>query len=54
LRAAIAAGMTLEQVKATKPTFDYDPVYGATAGATDRFLEAAYKSLSDSAKGAKK
>ncbi|HVS23908.1 MAG TPA: MBL fold metallo-hydrolase [Gammaproteobacteria bacterium] len=54
LQAAIAAGMTLEQVKATKPTFDYDPVYGATAGATDRFLEAAYKSLSDSAKGAKK
>jgi glyoxylase-like metal-dependent hydrolase (beta-lactamase superfamily II) len=54
LQAAIAAGMTLEQVKAAKPTFDYDPVYGSAAGATDRFVEAAYKSLSDAAKGAKK
>ena len=44
----IEAGMTLEQVKAAKPTFDYDPVYGATTGfwTTDRFVEAAYQSLS--------
>jgi glyoxylase-like metal-dependent hydrolase (beta-lactamase superfamily II) len=42
----IEAGMTLEQVKAAKPTFDYDPVYGARAGAADRFVEAAYESLS--------
>jgi hypothetical protein len=39
--------MTLEQVKAAKPTFDYDPVYGATTGfiTTDSFVEAAYQSL---------
>jgi len=44
----IKKGMTLEQVKAAKPTFDYDPLYGTTTGfwTTDRFVEAAYKSLS--------
>lgn len=43
----IQKGMTLDQVKAAKPTSDYDPVYGATAGpwTTDMFVEAAYKSL---------
>jgi cyclase len=43
----IGKGMTLDQVKAAKPTSDYDPVYGVTAGpwTTDRFIEAAYKSL---------
>jgi cyclase len=41
-------GMTLEQVKATKPTRDYDPVYGSTTGfwTTDLFVEAVYKTLS--------
>ena len=40
-------GMTLDQVKAARPTMDYDPVYGATTGpwTTDMFVEAAYKSL---------
>jgi hypothetical protein len=38
--------MTLEQVKAAKPTLDYDPVYGARQGAADGFVEAAYRSLS--------
>jgi glyoxylase-like metal-dependent hydrolase (beta-lactamase superfamily II) len=44
----IKKGMTLEQVKAAKPTRDYDPLYGATTGiwTTDMFVEAAYKSLS--------
>jgi cyclase len=46
IRAMIEAGMTLEQVKAAKPTLDYDPVYGARQGAADRFVEAAYQSLS--------
>ena len=41
----IEAGMTLEQVKAAKPTFDYDPVYGARAGAAERFIEATYQTL---------
>ena len=39
--------MTLEQVKAAKPTEDYDPLYGADKGfwTTDMFVEAVYKSL---------
>jgi cyclase len=43
----INKGMTLEQVKAAKPTRDYDPRYGATSGiwTTDMFVEAVYKSL---------
>lgn len=47
IQAYIKKGMTLEQVKAMRPTRDYDPQYGATAGAwtTDRFVEAAYRSL---------
>ena len=46
IRSMIEAGMTLEQVKAAKPTFDYDPVYGARAGSVDRFVEATYRTLS--------
>lgn len=44
----VKKGMTLDEVKAAKPTSDYDPVYGATSGpwTTDMFVEAAYKSLS--------
>jgi len=45
IKSMIEAGMTLAQVKAAKPTFDYDPVYGARAGAADRFIEATYQSL---------
>jgi cyclase len=48
----IAHGMTVEQVKAAKPTADWDPLYGKTSGrwTTDTFVEAAYKSLSDKSK----
>ena len=44
----IKKGMTLEQVKAARPTRDYDPRYGATTGprTTDMFVEAVYRSLS--------
>jgi cyclase len=44
----IRKGMTLEQVKAAKPTRDYDPEYGTSTGfwTTDRFVEAVYRSLS--------
>jgi cyclase len=44
----IKKGITLEQVKAAKPTRDYDPLYGSTTGfwTTDMFVEAVYKSLS--------
>jgi len=43
----IKKGMTLEQVKAAKPTEDYDPLYGSDTGfwTTDMFVEAVYKSL---------
>ena len=43
----VKKGMTLEQVKAAKPTFDYDPLYGTSSGfwTSDRFVEAVYKSL---------
>jgi len=42
----IKKGMTLEQVKAAKPTRDYDPLYGHNSYWTpDDFVEAAYKSL---------
>jgi cyclase len=37
----IKKGMTLEQVKASKPTQDYDPRYGSP----DRFIEGVYRSL---------
>jgi glyoxylase-like metal-dependent hydrolase (beta-lactamase superfamily II) len=43
----IKKGMTLEQVKAARPTQDYDPLFGSTTGfwTTDKFVEAVYKSL---------
>ena len=47
IAAMIKKGMTLEQVKAARPTLDYDSRYGATSGAwtTDMFVEAVFKSL---------
>jgi cyclase len=47
IQAMIAKGMTLEQVKAAKPTLDYDPRYGSTSGfwTTDKFVTAVYTSL---------
>jgi len=44
--------MTLEQVKAARPTLDYDPRYGSTTGfwTTDMFVEAVYRSLKQGAK----
>ena len=43
----IKRGQTLAQIKAEKPTLDYDPRFGHTTGAwtTDMFIEAAYRSL---------
>jgi cyclase len=37
----VKRGMTIEQVKAARPTLDYDARYGAS----DRFIEAVYNSL---------
>jgi len=47
LQDMIKGGMTLEQVKAARPTRDYDPLYGHDTGSwtTDMFIEAAYRSL---------
>jgi hypothetical protein len=43
----IKKGMTLEQVKAARPTFEYDGRYGSTSGSwtTEMFVEAAYRDL---------
>jgi cyclase len=48
----VKRGLTLEQVKAGKPTLDYDARWGATTGfwTTDQFIEAVYKDLSKAKK----
>jgi glyoxylase-like metal-dependent hydrolase (beta-lactamase superfamily II) len=45
----IRQGRTLEQVKAARPTMDFDGRYGATAGpwTTDMFVEAVFTSLKE-------
>ncbi len=47
VQSMIDKGQTLEQVKAARPTADYEPRYGATSGAwtTDMFVEAVYATL---------
>jgi len=51
IRDQIQRGLTLEQVKASRPTRDYDGRYGATTGpwTTDMFVEAVYRSLTSKA-----
>jgi glyoxylase-like metal-dependent hydrolase (beta-lactamase superfamily II) len=48
IRDLIKKGMTLDQVQAARPTFEYDGLYGATTGpwTTAMFVEAAYRDLS--------
>jgi hypothetical protein len=43
----VKKNMTLEQVKAARPTKDYDTVYTTQVGfvTTDAFVEAVYRSL---------
>ena len=43
----IEKGMTLPQIKAARPTRDYDARYGSTSGSwtTDMFVDAVYQSL---------
>ena len=43
----VKRGLTVEQVKAARPTLDYDGRYGARTGAwtTDMFVEAVYRSV---------
>jgi glyoxylase-like metal-dependent hydrolase (beta-lactamase superfamily II) len=47
IRDMVKKGMTLEQVKASRPTVDYDVVYGEREGAA--FIENAYRTLGNSA-----
>jgi cyclase len=48
----VKKGMTLEQVKAARPTLDYDGRYGAKTGpwTTDMFIDAVYRNLSSKTK----
>jgi hypothetical protein len=45
----ISKGMTLEQVRAAKPTMDFDVRYGSNTGpwTTAMFIEAVYRSIKD-------
>lgn len=47
IREYVKRGMTLEQVKAKKPTFDFDPRYGSDTGfwTTSMFVETIYKEM---------
>jgi hypothetical protein len=45
VQAMIEKGMTLEQVKASKPSADYDARYATSAWTADMFLEAVYSTL---------
>jgi cyclase len=47
VQAMVKKGMTLDQVKAARPTRDYDSRYGATGGpwTTDMFVEAVYRGV---------
>jgi glyoxylase-like metal-dependent hydrolase (beta-lactamase superfamily II) len=47
IKAMVDKGMTLAQVKAAKPTLDFDPEYGREPGVTSRFVEAVYRSLKE-------
>jgi hypothetical protein len=46
---SVKKGMTLEQVKAARPTLDFDGRYGSTTGSwtTDMFVEAVYRTLKE-------
>jgi hypothetical protein len=48
IQGMVEKGATLEQVKAAKPTLDYDTRFGSASGpwTTDMFVTAVYRSLS--------
>jgi len=47
IREYVKRGMTLDQVKAKKPTFDFDPQYGSDTGfwTTSMFIDVIYKQM---------
>jgi len=55
IQSMVKKGMTLEQVKAAKPTADYDPRWGADSGfwTTAKFVEAVYKTVAPKSPPAK-
>ena len=54
IAASIAAGMTLEQVQAERPTRDYDGIYtGLGGGSAEQFVAAVYRDLKECAMSGK-
>jgi hypothetical protein len=49
----IAKKMTLEQIKAAKPSRDYDAEYNASPADADRFVESIARSLTSVKSGGK-
>ena len=47
IQSMIDRNMSIDQVKAAKPTMDYDPLYGRRTGVTAHFVEAVYRSLKE-------
>lgn len=45
----VRSGMKLDQIKAAKPSFDYDPLFGSSTGPmpADRFTEIVYRELTN-------
>ncbi|HTA43973.1 MAG TPA: MBL fold metallo-hydrolase [Bryobacteraceae bacterium] len=43
--ASMRKGMTVEQIKASRPTMDYDGLYNVNRTTADKFVETVYKSL---------
>jgi hypothetical protein len=41
----VKKGQTLAQVRAARPTFDFDGRYGSDPMATDKFIEAVYRTV---------
>jgi len=47
VKALVEKRMSLEQVQSARPTYEYDPIYGAESGAwtTRMFVDAVYKGV---------
>lgn len=43
--ASLRKGLTVEQIKASRPTMDYDGLYNVDRATADKFVETVYKSL---------
>jgi cyclase len=54
IRAMMKKGNTLEQIKGSRPTMDYDGLYDVSRQSADAFVETVYKSLGSDAKVGKK